>query len=94
MQSSEEILEHLEKVTGRKFRSCDAIDRYLKDLARDEGQRTRSAFHKRLVRESLLLSLALAAFLNYYYWDVSLQIASVPIVKIFVPLTKTAALTR
>jgi hypothetical protein len=94
VQSSEEILAHLEQVTGRKLRSCDAVDRYLKELARDEDRRERSAFRKRIFRETLLLGLALVAFFNYYYWDVSLQIASVPIVKIFVPLAKTAALTR
>jgi hypothetical protein len=93
-ESSEDVLKYLEQLTGRELRSREAVDGYLKELAKDEIERTRVATGRRIVREALLLGLLSAAYLHYYYWDVSLQIASLHQVRIFVPVNEHRDLGR
>ncbi len=85
-ESAETVLEHLEQLTGRSFHSREAIDSYLKELAADEARRTRAAAHVRIFRETVFLGLLLAAYLHYHYWEVTLQIASLAHVQVFVPV--------
>jgi hypothetical protein len=93
-ESSEDVLRYLEQLTGRELRSREAIKVYLKELARDEIQRTRVATGNRIVREALLLGLLSVAYLHYYYWDVSLQIASLARIHVFVPVIEDRDLGR
>ena len=93
-ESSEDALRYLEDLTGHELRSREAIDRLLKDLAADEVTRVRAAAGARIIREALLLGLLLAAYLHYYYWDVSLQVASLSQVRVFVPVIEHRDLNR
>jgi hypothetical protein len=88
----EAVLGHLEALAGRKLRSCEAVDAYLADLANDEWSRHRAAERRRIGREGVLLALVLAAYLHYYYWEVQVQIASLPAVKTFVKLPAASPL--
>ena len=83
--SNEDVLGYLEQRTGRQLRSREAVDSYFKDLAADDARRIRVANRRRIVRESLFLGLLLAAYLHYYYWDVSLQIATLEQPRFFAP---------
>jgi hypothetical protein len=76
----------MESLTGRELRSRSAVDRLFREFAADEARRLREAKVRAARRHSYVLALAAAAFLNYYYWDVSLQIAALPEVKVFVPV--------
>jgi hypothetical protein len=82
-ESRDAILEHLEQRTGRKLRSCDAVDALLKDMAEAETRARRQGMRRGILRGALLLCLLLAAALHYYYWTVSLEIESLPSVAVF-----------
>ncbi len=82
----EDVLEYLERRTGRKLRSREAVDRYLKDLEARESEFRRKGMRRGIIRGTLLLALILTAYLNYYYWDVRLEIVSLPAVQVFVPV--------
>ena len=86
-ESSEDVLAYLESLTGKKLRTRSAVDLLFKEFADDEAQRLQKAKVRAARRHVLLLALASAAFLHYYYWDVSLQIAALPEMKVFVPVT-------
>jgi hypothetical protein len=93
-ESSEDMLKYLEQLTGRELRSRQAIDGYLMELATDELEKTRAATGNRIVREALMVGLLSAAYPHYYYWDVSLQIASLAQLKVFVPVIEHRDLGR
>lgn len=85
-ESSDDVLAYLESLTGKKLRSRSAIDRLFKEFADDEAKRVREVKVRAARRHTLLIALAVASFLHYYYWDVSLQIAALPEMKVFVPV--------
>ena len=94
VESSDDILAYLESLTGRQLRSRSAVDLLIKAFADDEAKRLRKAKIRAARRHVLLLALAVASFLHYYYWDVSLQIAALPEMKVFVPITDRDRSTR
>ena len=73
---------------GRRFTSREDINDFLKQIQAEEVEKTRAATRQRIIRETLLLGCLLASFLQYYYWDVSLQIASLQKVHVFVPVSQ------
>ena len=83
---SDDVLAYLESLTGQKLRSRSAVDRLFREFAADEAGRLREAKVRAARRHTFVLALAAASFLNYYYWDVNLQIAALPEVKVFVPV--------
>ena len=85
-ESSDDVLAYLESLTGKKLRSRSAVDLLFKAFADDEAKRLRKAKVRAARRHTLLIALAVASFLHYYYWDVSLQIAALPEMKVFVPV--------
>ena len=90
-ESDESLIRYLEQLAGRKFLTREAIHNYLKELWADEARRSQAANRRRIVRETLLLVMLLGAGLNYYYWDVSLQIAQLRSVQVFVPVPSVGA---
>jgi hypothetical protein len=85
-ESGEGVLQYLEQKTGRKLRSRLAVDAYLQDLEAQESAAHRRGMRRGIVRGAILLALVAAAYLQYYYWDVKLEIASLPGVEVFVPV--------
>ena len=85
-ESSDDVLAYLESLTGQKLRSRSAVDRLLREFAVDEANRVRHAKVRAARQHVLLLALAALSFLHYYYWDVNLQIAALPEMKVFVPV--------
>lgn len=82
-ESSDAILKHLEARTGRTLRSRAAVDALLKDMALAEIRAHRRGMRRGILRGALLLCLLLAAFLHYYYWDVTLEIGALPHVEVY-----------
>jgi hypothetical protein len=58
----------------------------LKDFREEDVEATRIAARHQVVREGLLLGVLAASYLHYYYWEVELQIASLPVMQVFVPV--------
>ena len=74
-ESAEELLDYLRTVTGRTIRTREDI-RALLEAERIVTEQ--SLARRRLWRESVLLFLLAGAYLQYYYWDVQLQIEKLP----------------
>ena len=84
-ESREELVQHLEKLTGRSLRTREDIQAYVREVA------ARKAVHKPSVRRWLKLKkvtlAALLAFgiMQYYILDVMLEIVSMRSTTFFVP---------
>ena len=77
----------LEMSAGRRIESMEDLLRYV-DVKRVSSQRTRPAIApKALIRQSLALSALVGAYLQYYFIDVNLQIASLHSLTVFVPVS-------
>jgi hypothetical protein len=77
-ESAEEVLEYLRTVTGRPIRTREDVRAFLESVQRERIAAEKSLARQRLRRESLLLFLLAGAYLQYYYWDVALQIEKLP----------------
>ena len=73
---------------GRRFTSREDINDFLKQIQAEEVKKTRAATGQRIIRETLLLGCLLASYLQYYFWDVNLQVASLQNVRVFVPVSQ------
>jgi len=62
------------------------VDNLLKELLAQNDAREKAATGYRIIRESALLGFLLAAYLQYGYWDVSLRIAALPSLQVFIPV--------
>ncbi len=82
-ESTEVLLEHLESRIGRKLSSTQAVDNFLRDIVSQRSEAEKRGMRRGIVRGALLLALLVAAFLNYYYWAVRVEIASMPSVVVF-----------
>ena len=85
-ESSDDLIKYLEALMGRRFTSREDINDFLKQIQAEEDEKTRAATRRRVRRETLLLGCLLASYLHYHYWDVSLQVASLQKVQVFVPV--------
>jgi len=83
-ESSDDLIRYLGELTGRKLTSREDIHRLLQDLCEADAEANRRVTRRHVVRETLLLGCLLAAYLQYHYWDVNLQIAAIPRVQCFV----------
>jgi EAL domain-containing protein (putative c-di-GMP-specific phosphodiesterase class I)/ActR/RegA family two-component response regulator len=82
------IVAGLERLTGRKIRSREDIREYVNALAlRANEKRSKS----QRLKTALLATLLLAAFAQYYFIDVQLQIMSQPTLTVFVPTNRDPA---
>ena len=81
----------LEESAGRKLRSQTEVLSYLRELSGDSPQTHRARERRRVIREGVLLGALALAWLQYYFWEVHTQIASLPCVQVFgvVPSSKS-----
>jgi hypothetical protein len=84
-ESAADLLSYLEQLAGRTLASREDILQYLRRLQADESERAQADGRRRSRREALFLALLGIAAAQYYFWDVSLQIASMHKVHYFVP---------
>ena len=86
-ESTEELLAHLARVSGRTIRTREDIDDYVAWLSRNaKARRTKSQHLKNI----LLAALLLATAAQYYFIDVQLQILAQPTLTVFVPVKDAA----
>lgn len=79
--SSEELIRYLEELTGRRIRSREDLHGCFGEM------QVSGRIHKRqTLKEALLLLCLAAAYIQYYFWDVNLQIARLPATVVFVPV--------
>jgi hypothetical protein len=84
--SSASLFGYLEGLAGRKLRSRAALVSYLAEISGDAPKVHRARARNRIVRETVLVGLLALAFLQYYFWDVHLQIASLQSIHVFAPV--------
>jgi|GEM_PF-2114983 len=84
LDAPEALLRHIEQHAGQPLRSRAAIDAYLATLTAPRGEARQG--ERSLLRESMLVLFLVVAVLQYYYIDVSLQIAALRNVTVFVPV--------
>jgi len=80
----ESLLRHLEQHAGESLRSPAAIDAYLAALKKSGNPGAPA--QRSLLRETALVLFLVVAVLQYYYIDVSLEIASLKRLTVFVPV--------
>lgn len=80
----EEILRHIEKLSGRAFRSTEDVAAYFLDLKAQEAERIRAETRRRFVRDSVFLGVLTVSAAQYYFLDVLLQIETLHRVYYFV----------
>ncbi len=83
----EELLHHLEELTGTSFRSRDDVRHYVDEMRRQEfellGRKGRAW---RMVKQTALLATFSVAFLQFYFTDTLYQISTLHEVQVFVPV--------
>lgn len=84
-ESSESLLRWLESEAGRPLRSREDIHAFLRDVAADDPEATRASRRRRIVREGLLLGFLVAAFLQFYFLDIQLQIGTLRSLVVYLP---------
>ena len=80
--SREDLLDHLEKVAGRKIKTPQDIRDYVNELTRKAQSRSRI---QQRFKNIVLAVLLLVSLLQYYFIDVRLQILSQPSLTVFIP---------
>ena len=81
------MIRHLEQLAGRAIRTREDVSEYLKEIsARKAGDDPSVQRWKAAKRVTLLVTLS-AAFLQYYFMDVALQIMSLRELVQFVPVS-------
>ena len=85
-EPSENLLGYFEHLAGRRLRSREEIRLYFQALNSEREILETRQKRRRLAWESLLLLLAVGSYLQYYYWNVYIEIESLPRVVIFSPV--------
>jgi hypothetical protein len=86
-ESHEELVRHLEKLSGRPIRTREDVREYLKEIAARKASDDPSVQRWKMAKHATLLVVLSAAFLQYYFLDVALQIMSLRAVTYFVPVS-------
>jgi len=83
----EELLRHLEELTGRSFHSRDDVRHYVDETRRQEFELlARKGQMWSTFKQTALLALFVVAFLQYYLVDTLYQISTLEQVQVFVPV--------
>lgn len=81
----EELIRHLEKLTGRSFRTRADIHAYVEDVARRSGRDLPSVRRWRKAKQVTLIGLLAFGVLQYHFLDVMLEIMQMRATTFFVP---------
>ena len=77
---------YLEELAGKPLQSHSDVLTYLGAVAGNLPRTHHEYGRRKSVRELTLLSLLVLSYIQYYYWDVNLQIAALKSVQVFVPV--------
>ena len=81
--SPAQLFHFLEESAGRKLRSQTALLGYLQELSGNSPKSHRSRERRRIIREGIFLGALALAWLQYYFWEVNMQIAALPRIQVF-----------
>jgi hypothetical protein len=87
--SREEILSHLEKLTGQTFRSREDVQKYVGQVTtKKQAIQARSTRVWRQVKHTTLLLFLVLSFVQYYFVDILHEVMSLSTLTVFVPVTE------
>jgi hypothetical protein len=84
-QTREELVQHLEKLTGRTFKTREDIQAYVREVAERKATDQPSVRRWLNAKRITLAVLLVFGVLQYYILDVMLEIASMRTTVFFVP---------
>ena len=86
-ESREELLHHLEELTGRSFHTREDVRKFIAEVdVQAVAKQKRSTSGWRAVKTTTLLILLILSFVQYYLTDSLLQTVSLPEMTFFVPV--------
>ena len=85
-ETREELVQHLEKLTGRTLRTRDDIQAYVREVAARNAADEPSVRRWVKVKKVTLIALLAFSVMQYYIVDVMLEIVSLPSTTFFVPV--------
>jgi hypothetical protein len=93
--SNEDSVARLERMSGRRIASIEDLLRFVARSSeiKQENRPVRvQVVQRSIFRQTASFAALVIAFLHYYFWDVSLQIASLRSVTVFVTVTPPLSL--
>ena len=88
-ETREELVQHLEQLTGRSLRTREDIQAYVREVAARKAADQPSVRRWLKVKKLALLVLLAFSVMQYYVLDVMLEIVSLPSTTFFVPARAT-----
>ena len=89
-ESREELVQHLEKLTGRSLKTREDIQAYVREVAARKAADEPSVRRWLTVKKATLIALLAFGVIQYYMLDVMLDIVSLPGSTYFVPVRTPA----
>lgn len=86
-ESSEALIQYLEQATGKKLRTREDVRRFLDEIAARKPDESPAERFWRTAKEGTWLLLLVAAFLQYYFMDILIQVNSMPEIRVNLPAT-------
>ena len=84
-ETREELIEHLEKLTGRSLKTREDIHAYVREVSSRKATDKPSVRRWLTVKKTTLVALLAFAVIQYYMLDVMLEILSMRTTTFFVP---------
>jgi hypothetical protein len=84
-ESREELIQHLEKLTGRSLKTREDIQAYVREVSARKATDQPSVRRWLTVKKATLVALLAFGVIQYYMLDVMLEIVSMPTTTFFVP---------
>lgn len=85
-ETREELVQHLEELTGRTLRTRADIQAYVREVAERKPSEQPAVRRWHWAKKATLIALLAFGVIQYYVLDVMLQIASMPSNTYFVPV--------
>lgn len=93
-ESREELVSYLEELSGRELKTRADIRGYVDGLMAQVREARRIDRRRQTVKDTALLLALLAAFTQYHFLDINLQIARLPSTVVFIPVEAKSATPR
>ena len=84
-ESREELIQHLEKLTGRSLKTREDIQVYVREVTARKASDQPSVRRWLTVKKATLIALLAFGVIQYYMLDVMLEIVSMRTTTYFVP---------
>ena len=92
--SREELIQYLEKVSGRSIRTRDDIKAYVEEMAARKAEDQPSVRWWQRAKTIMLVGMMAFAFVQYYMMDVAVQMMSLRENTFFVPVSAPPGMVK